>query len=252
MPYDDEDERIRQLEEEAHGSVGRTGQVTPEEQVALATELNSPLSPGEYDAAYRQNVWDDTDPQQPMGGEALATQGMMDELSPSMTPPAPDAPGNYVYDHASQGYINDPNDPYQDPNSMDLGRGEAFSDMVGNQFYSPHNGPQEGRAMPLPAGIQGPDFEQYMSQAETQPGPSTHAMGGLRTGSPERQRSQDMLAALRELNAAHKPGVSVSVGTPIIHKKPGVDVEIGTPEILPPEEDPMTVPDEEDPRFNRR
>lgn len=196
----------------------------------------------ESDMGPEGNVWEDTEPQPSPGGSALAAQGMIDELGPSIAPQLPDEPGNYVYDQQAQRYVNDDLDPYQAPDEMDLGRGTAFTDVVGNDFYSPYEGPHAGEVSPLPQ-IQGHELEQYMGDVESG-APSEY--GGPTPGMPSFELPP----------TPDSPGAfSVDIGTPVIHK-PQLDVEIGQPEIMPPEEEPASsyAPDDPalDPRGRRR
>ena len=192
------------------------------------------------------NVWEDAETQAlepPPQGEALVAQGMIDEMSPSMMPQAPDRPGNYAFDPEAQAYMNDPGASYKDPNTMDMGRGMAFSDMVGNNFYSPYAGAQAGEAMPLPEGMQGPEMEQYMEGAESD---APRDFGGPSQGMPSFE--------LPPVGVGPRE-IGVQVGMPHSMKMdPRIDVEIGGPEIMPgAQEEPGYVPDvEPDPRRRRR
>ena len=167
-------------EQSLRGALGRakmTGRDGPPvglrsgEREQLKAELSSPLDPTEYHDANAGFMWDDTDPdpEKPQGS-ARAAQGMIDELGPSIAPLPPDEPGDYAWSHNFQSWLPEDNEsiPAEDsPEApMDFGRGVAYSDFIGNSFYQPYDGPNEGRSLPLPNGISGSDFENYMDTAE--------------------------------------------------------------------------------------
>lgn len=140
MPYpsDDEDYDTLEhmlLEDKAHESRQPRPSAmlpTPQEKAAIQAELDSPLSPREYDAAYRETQWDDHD--QEMNDPVRAGyQGIVDDYGPSMKPQPPDFTGEGSY---AQGQFYD----------MDTPNGDAPWSVI------PHEGPLAGERVSIPEG----------------------------------------------------------------------------------------------------
>lgn len=126
-------------------------------QAAMMDELASPLSPTEYDAAYRQNVWEDEEPEPKPTGIGLAAQGIVDEMSPSIAP-EPAGPGNYVWDHDAQSYTPEA-DLYQEGRDYDVdARGPEWAAI-------PTKGPLAGERVKIPEGYDHDALEALMREA---------------------------------------------------------------------------------------
>lgn len=222
---DDLETLIRQrdtLDQQIHdrqlqGALGRAKQGSP-----------APAPAGE-DTGFE--VIDDNEPDEPMVGAGLSAQNFMDDMEGSMAP-EPEGEGGYVWDHNEQRYVPDDRNVAlgrvgvdDDGSSTDLGRGAAFTDAIGNNFYTPYGGHGAGKSYPIPEGIGGRDLENYQDAAEFD------EVG--------REAEGDALLMALQDAASKNDKYRVEVGKPQIHKAPQIDVEVGTPVIMPREEELM-------------